>query len=145
MLVAVVSDSHGNREGLGLLAVRLQDLKVTVVLHLGDDYRDIKALKEQGLKVYAVPGVYCPEYARARPANRRVVELAGVKMLLTHTRQKHRHDRPGDPDPEAPPPGVGGAGAKHITGIGRERGRLFILVALDSLLGADAAAEGARA
>ena len=32
-----------------------------------------------------------------------------------------------------------------LQGIGRERGRLFILVALDSLLGADAAAEGARA
>jgi len=106
MLVAVVSDTHGNREGMDLLAARLQDLKVTVVLHLGDDYKDIKALKKKGLEVYAVPGVYCPEYARAKPANRRVVALAGVKMLLTHTSQRHRLDRPGDLDPEAPPAGV---------------------------------------
>jgi len=106
MLVAVVSDTHGNRAGMASLAARLQALKVKEVLHLGDDYQDIKDLAAAGFEVLAVPGIYCPEYARARPPNRRVVQLAGVKMLLSHTPQRHRHDRPGDPDPEAPPPGV---------------------------------------
>jgi hypothetical protein len=29
-----------------------------------------------------------------------VVELEGLKFLLTHTSERHRHDGPGDPDPE---------------------------------------------
>jgi putative phosphoesterase len=106
MLVAVVSDTHGNREGMDLLAVRLKAFKVNTVLHLGDDYKDVQALTGAGLEVLAVPGVFCPEYAGAEPPNRYVVKLAGVKMLLTHTPQRHRADRPGDLDPEAPPPGV---------------------------------------
>ncbi len=106
MLVAVVSDTHGNREGMDFLAVRLQALSVKTVLHLGDDYRDTRVLSRAGFEVLAVPGVYCPEYAKAKVENRRIVELAGVKMLLTHTPRRHRLDRPGDPDPEAPPPGV---------------------------------------
>ncbi|MEW6388318.1 MAG: metallophosphoesterase family protein [Thermodesulfobacteriota bacterium] len=100
MLVAVVSDTHGNRAGLGLLAERLKPLGVELVLHLGDDYRDLAVLEQAGFKVQGVPGMYCPEYADAAVPNRRVVELAGVKILLTHAGQCHRLDLPGDPDPE---------------------------------------------
>ncbi len=106
MVVAVVSDSHGNREGLRRLAKRLQGLKASTVLHLGDDYRDATVLAEEGLQVLAVPGVYCPEYGRPDIPNRLVVELAGVKMLLTHTPERHRLDLAGDPDPRDPEPGV---------------------------------------
>ncbi len=106
MLVAVVSDTHGNRAGMKRLAARLKALKVKKVLHLGDDYQDLRVLAAAGFEVRGVPGVFCPEYPDPGVANRPVVELAGVKMLLSHTPQRHRHDRPGDPDPEAPPPGV---------------------------------------
>jgi putative phosphoesterase len=106
MIVGVVSDSHGNRKGLRRLAKRLQGLKVSMVLHLGDDYRDLAVLAGEGLEVLAVPGAYCPEYARQEIPNRLVVELAGVKMLLTHTPERHRLDLAGDPDPRDPEPGV---------------------------------------
>jgi predicted phosphodiesterase len=88
------------------LAKRLQGLKVSMVLHLGDDYRDLAVLAGEGLEVLAVPGAYCPEYARQEIPNRLVVELAGVKMLLTHTPERHRLDLAGDPDPRDPEPGV---------------------------------------
>jgi len=106
MLVGVVSDTHGNRQGMALLAERLRALKVAVVLHLGDDYRDLPALKEAGFEVLAVPGAFCPEYVQPQVPNRPVVELEGVKMLLSHTPQRHKCDLPEDPDPQTPPPGV---------------------------------------
>jgi putative phosphoesterase len=106
MLVGVVSDSHGNQAGLRRLAQRLKSLKVTTVLHLGDDYRDGEVLAGEGFEVLAVPGAFCPEYSRREIPNRLVVELAGVKMLLTHTPERHRLDLAGDPDPQAPAPGV---------------------------------------
>jgi len=106
MLVGVVSDTHGNQEGMRLLAERLKAFKVTTVLHLGDDWRDVAYLQQAGFEVLAVPGVFCPEYASPEVPNRRVVDLKGVKMLLSHTPQRHRLDLPGDPDPQAPLPGV---------------------------------------
>lgn len=106
MVVGVVSDSHGNRKGLRRLAKRLKGLKVATVLHLGDDFRDLAVLEGEGLQVLAVPGAYCPEYGRREIPNRLMVELAGVKMLLTHTPERHRLDLAGDPDPQDPEPGV---------------------------------------
>jgi len=100
MWTAVVSDSHGNLPGLRRLAELLKQRGISLVLHLGDDYRDLAVLQAQGLEVVGVPGVYCPEYSDPRIPNRRLVELAGVKLFLTHTESRHRHDRPGDPDPQ---------------------------------------------
>jgi putative phosphoesterase len=106
MVVGVVSDSHGNRKGLRRLAKRLHGLKVAKVVHLGDDYRDLEVLLGEGLQVLAVPGAYCPEYGRREIPNRLVVELAGVKVLLTHTPERHRLDLADDLDPQDPEPGV---------------------------------------
>jgi len=100
MIVGVVSDTHGNREGMVLLAERLKSLGIETLLHLGDDYRDLIILAQSGLEVLGVPGVYCPEYRDPMIPNRRGVELEGLKFLLTHTATRHRHDGPGDPDPE---------------------------------------------
>lgn len=100
MIVGVVSDTHGNWEGLRLLADRLKNQGVETLLHLGDDYQDLTALAQTGLQVLGVPGVYCPEYRDPRIPNRQVVTLGTVKFLLTHTETRHRHDSPGDLDPE---------------------------------------------
>ncbi len=62
MLVGVVSDTHGNREGMLLVAERLKSLGVGILLHLGDDYQDMATLSQAGLEVLGVPGLYCPEY-----------------------------------------------------------------------------------
>jgi putative phosphoesterase len=106
MLVGVVSDTHGDQEGMRRLISRLQSLEVKLVLHLGDDYRDTAVLKEAGFEVVAVPGMFCPEYAAPQVPNRLVVELEGIKMLLTHSPRRHPLDLPGDPDPQEPPRGV---------------------------------------
>lgn len=99
MRVGVVSDTHGNQKGMGLLANRLKSLGIETLLHLGDDYRDVATLVQSGLKVLGVPGLYCPEYRDPLIPNRQVVELGGLKFLLTHTEMRHPHDGPGDPDP----------------------------------------------
>jgi uncharacterized protein len=100
MMVAVVSDTHGNREGMLLMAERLKSLGVQTLLHLGDDYQDLAILADAGLEVLGVPGLYCPEYRNPDIPNRRLVELGGVKFLLTHTQTRTGYDGPGDPDPE---------------------------------------------
>ncbi len=100
MIVGVVSDTHGNRQGMLQAAERLKFLGVQTVLHLGDDYRDFDTLSRAGLKVIGVPGVYCPEYRDPAVPNRLMVELGGLKFLLTHTESRHKNDGPGDPDPE---------------------------------------------
>lgn len=100
MRIGVVSDTHGNHQGMALLRERLQAQGISLLLHLGDDYRDLGSLAQEGLEVIGVPGVYCPEYRDAGILNRRVLELGGVKFLLTHTATRHRNDEPGDLDPE---------------------------------------------
>jgi hypothetical protein len=83
-----------------LLAERLKSLGVQTLLHLGDDYRDLAVLAQAGLEVLGVPGLYCPEYRDPRIPNRRIVELAGLKFLLTHTAARSGYDGPEDLDPE---------------------------------------------
>lgn len=100
MLVGVVSDTHGNREGMLLLAERLKSQGVQTLLHLGDDYRDHQNFSQAGLEVIGVPGIYCPEYRDPHIPNRRVVEIGSVKFLLTHTETRHPYDDPQDLDPE---------------------------------------------
>jgi putative phosphoesterase len=128
MVIGVVSDTHGNQEGMARLAERLKALKIKVLLHLGDDYRDVAVFEQAGFKVLAVPGAFCPEYTRPQIPNRPVVELHGVKMLLSHTPQRHKADLPDDPDPQAPPPGVKVVlfGHTHIPAIEKHRGILWV-------------------
>jgi putative phosphoesterase len=100
MIVGVVSDTHGNRAGMLLLAERLKSLGVQILLHLGDDYQDLATLARAGLEVFGVPGLYCPEYSNPQIGNRQVTELGGLKFLLTHTQARSSYDSPGDLDPE---------------------------------------------
>ena len=100
MIVGVVSDTHGNREGMLLLAKSLRSLGVKILLHLGDDYQDLATLAQAGLEVIGVPGLYCPAYRDPEVPNRRVVELGGLKFFLTHTETRTAYDGSDDPDPE---------------------------------------------
>jgi len=100
MIVGVVSDTHGNWEGMLLLAERLKSLGVRTLLHLGDDYQDLATLARAGLEVFGVPGLYCPEYRNPKILNRQVAELGGWRFLLTHTEARSRYDGPEDVDPE---------------------------------------------
>ncbi|MFZ2087053.1 MAG: metallophosphoesterase family protein [Desulfobaccales bacterium] len=100
MIMGVVSDTHGNREGMLLLAERLKSMGIQTLLHLGDDYRDIGTLAQTGLEVLGVPGLYCPEYLDPTIPNRQIVELGGLKFLLSHTETRSSYDDPEDLDPE---------------------------------------------
>jgi putative phosphoesterase len=128
MLVGVVSDTHGNREGMLRLAERLKSLGVQTLLHLGDDYRDMNTLSQAGLRVIGVPGVFCPEYREPGIPNRQIVEMDGVKLLLTHTETRHHYDNPQDLDPELACYEVDAVlfGHTHVPGLEERQGVAWI-------------------
>jgi hypothetical protein len=101
MLVGVVSDTHGNLAGVKKLMAHLDSRGISTVIHLGDDYGDLDLLEMAGFQVIGVPGVYCPEYSQEHIPNRRVVDLEGASLFLTHTPTRHRLDAPKDSDPSA--------------------------------------------
>ncbi len=100
MLLGIVSDTHGNVAAIQAVAELFQGARVDQVLHLGDDYQDILFLEATGLKVLAVPGLYCPEYRDPTVPNRRLENLAGVRILMTHSPEISKFDQPGDLDPD---------------------------------------------
>jgi putative phosphoesterase len=100
MLLGILSDSHGNVEAIQEVSYRFLAAKVNQVLHLGDDYLDILFFEAAHFKVLAVPGLYCPEYRDPTIPNRRIEDLGGVKILMTHSHEMSKFDQPGDLDPE---------------------------------------------
>ena len=80
MLLAVFSDSHGVT---GPMCNAVAEHKVDAVLHLGDHERDCEALREMfpTLDIRAVAG-NCDLYTQE--CDRRIFELGGVKIFMTH-------------------------------------------------------------
>lgn len=99
--VAVVSDTHGNLEGLRA-AVReiVSRDKIDLFIHLGDNYEDAEVFDEFEYDYLRVPGVFHEVYSEGRVPNRLVEEVGGWKFLLSHTPESHPHDLSGDPRPE---------------------------------------------
>jgi len=100
MLLGLISDSHGDGAAIQQAAAAFRQARVDIILHLGDDYEDILFLQDEPIPVLAVPGLYCPAYRDPAIPNRRREELAGVKMLLTHSPKISPYDLPGDGDPQ---------------------------------------------
>jgi putative phosphoesterase len=102
MKIGVVSDSHGHIENLRRAAQDMHEAGAEVIVHLGDDYDDVKALSDQeGTAVVHVPGVFSTYYQDTGIPNRVIEEWEGVRVLLTHTPEAHKHDLPTDLDPAA--------------------------------------------
>ncbi|MBQ2895101.1 MAG: YfcE family phosphodiesterase [Oscillospiraceae bacterium] len=80
MLLAVFSDSHGATQPMIDAVARH---KPDVALHLGDHDRDCDALREAfpQLDIRVVSG-NCDPYSRE--PDRRIFELCGVKIFMTH-------------------------------------------------------------
>ena len=80
MLLAVFSDSHGVTEPM---CDAVAQYKPDVVLHLGDHDRDCDALREMfpNLDIRAVSG-NCDHFSQE--CERRIFELCGVKIFMTH-------------------------------------------------------------
>jgi len=128
MLLGIVSDTHGNVEAIQAVADRFLAVQVDQVLHLGDDYLDILFLEAVNLKVLAVPGLYCPEYRDPTIPNRRIENLEGVRILMTHTSEASKFDLPGDLDPGAATMEVDIVlyGHTHIPSIREQQGVLWV-------------------
>lgn len=80
MLIAVVSDSHNNKEAIDLAKKKIE--KCDVLLFLGDGESDLAQLTEGFLgEVYAVCG-NC-DFRMENPLER-LIEIEGKKIYMTH-------------------------------------------------------------
>ncbi len=100
MKIGVMSDSHGNIGYVRQAAEYMMEAEVEYVIHLGDDYYDARILDNLPTNVIKVPGVYEAIYQDASVPNRLVEDIAGLKVLITHTKDSHRNDLPQDEIPE---------------------------------------------
>lgn len=101
MKIGVVSDSHGYVDNLRRAVKAMTEAGVEVIVHLGDDYDDVKVLSDQqGASIIQVPGVFSTYYQEPGIPNRLIEEWEGVQVLVTHTPEAHKHDRPNDLKPE---------------------------------------------
>lgn len=97
MKVGVLSDSHGNLKNLEESAKWLvEEGKVDVLIHLGDDSDDAKILEKFGKKLIVVPGVFESYYQDPAVTNRLIEVFNGKKVLISHTEEVHKND----PSPE---------------------------------------------
>jgi putative phosphoesterase len=100
MKIGVVSDSHGHVDNLRRAVKAMNEAGVEIIVHLGDDYDDVKALSAQeGSAIIQVPGVFSTYYQEPGIPNRVIEEWEGVRVLLTHTPEAHKNDLPEDLDP----------------------------------------------
>jgi hypothetical protein len=81
MKILIFSDSHGKTGTMTRVTERLHT-QITAVIHLGDCYRDLRAVKAlyPQLQYYAVPG-NCDHYT-ADP--NQLVEIGGKRIFITH-------------------------------------------------------------
>jgi len=98
--IGVMSDSHGNIEYVRKAAEYIMEAEVDYIIHLGDDYYDARILDNLPVNVIKVPGVYEALYQDASVPNRLVEDIAGLRVLITHTKDSHRNDLPHDKMPE---------------------------------------------
>lgn len=102
MKIGVVSDSHGHVDNLRRAIKAMNEGGAEVIIHLGDDYDDVKALSNQeGSAIIQVPGVFSTYYQEPEIPNRIIKKWEGVPVLLTHTPEAHQNDLPADRDPKA--------------------------------------------
>jgi len=101
MKVGILSDSHGNIRNLEEAAKWLmEEEKVDVLVHLGDNYDDTKVLEKFKVKLIRVPGVFSSYYKDPAIPNRLIKTFNEKKVLISHTQSSHQNDLPEDLKPE---------------------------------------------
>ncbi len=101
MKAGLISDTHGDIENLNKAVKLLASEGVDVIIHLGDDAADIGKIKDPGVRLIAVPGVFEDAYADKKIPNRIIQRFDGVRVLITHTPDSNDKDLPGDLKPES--------------------------------------------
>lgn len=100
MRLGIMSDTHGNLPLMQKAADRMIDeFRVEAIVHLGDDYADVKHLKLRGKPLYAVPGIFERAWSDGSVARRRIEELGGVRFFLAHTPTADPRDEKEDLNP----------------------------------------------
>lgn len=85
MVLGVISDTHGNVRLMHKVADLLaRQFAAEVIIHLGDDYADAGQLEMAGHAVWAVPGLWCPEYHSYRVPKARVETVQGSRIAFAH-------------------------------------------------------------
>jgi len=100
MKIGAVSDSHNYLDNLCLAASKLIKEKVEIIIHLGDDYDDARAIERPGVEILRVPGVFSRYYRNPGIPNRIIKKILNWKFLFTHAPTAHHNDLPTDKSPE---------------------------------------------
>ncbi len=91
MIIGVMSDTHGNRVVMHQVADYMKYmLKVELIYHLGDDYRDAQDLALAGHNVHMVPGLWCPEYESGHIPNFLIEQVDGLTLAAAHAEKDLR-------------------------------------------------------
>jgi len=98
--IMVISDTHEDMATMRMVLDYLKDIRVDMVIHLGDYYNDTDILEKEGYPLIKVPGTWDPHYYDRQVPNRRFIEVAGWKIFLTHTPESHYNDLADDLKPE---------------------------------------------
>ncbi|OGC42284.1 hypothetical protein A2Y85_03010 [candidate division WOR-3 bacterium RBG_13_43_14] len=98
MKIGVLSDSHHELENVNDAVIFLKKNGAKLIIHLGDDYNDLDNICDE--HAIRVPGLYCDAYLKSYVPNRRIEEIEGWTVLLTHTPESTLDDLPDDPHPE---------------------------------------------
>jgi putative phosphoesterase len=100
MKIGVMSDSHGNIDYVRQAAEYMMDAEIDGIVHLGDDYQDARVLDNLPAFILKVPGVYDDVYQNAIVPNRLLEDIAGLRVLITHTKESNPNDTIQDLKPE---------------------------------------------
>lgn len=85
MVIGVMSDTHGNRRLMHLVAdLMRRDHRAELIIHVGDNYADALELKAAGHHVKMVPGLWCDEYHDGRVPNRIKMNCDGIAVSAAH-------------------------------------------------------------
>ena len=83
MTILILSDTHGNTEGLKHVLSLHRDSDA--IIHLGDGCQDFKGIDLGGIPLYRVRG-NCDEFYNnfGTLKDEEVIELGGMRILMTH-------------------------------------------------------------
>lgn len=100
MRICILSDTHGELDNVKTLIEKLKSVNPDIIIHLGDDSPDAEPLKELNKPLYVVPGVFEEIYKKPETERRKIIEISGLKIMLSHTDTKHQNDPPDEKDPQ---------------------------------------------
>ncbi len=88
MILAVFSDSHGNKKFLEKArALAVDRFGANVLVHLGDNYPDAERLMAAFFPVWAVPGLWCAAYNNPSIPRARLEAAGNLLIHFAHAEQ----------------------------------------------------------